>query len=120
MKQIYVLAEKNTYEYEFKKHLWSNKTTTITVWLTHHPMAIYAENFNEAHNKYVLHSSYGIDDVIDYSGTNAWDIVTSGQCKLKKIEVVDAKIQHSIKWLSTHMSAQDFKEWWYNNDQENY
>ena len=113
MKQIYVLAEKNTYEYEFKKHFWSDKTITITVWLTHHPMAIYAENHTV---KYVLHSSYGIDDVIDYSGTNAWDIVTSGECKLKKIEVVDAKIQHSVKWLSTHMSSQDFKEWWYNND----
>ena len=116
MKQIYVLAEKNTYEYEFKKHLWSRNKTVVTVWLTHHPMAVYAETFDEAHNKYVLHSTYKVGDVIDYSHDNAWDIVTSGQCKLKKIEVVPVKIPYSAEWLRTHMSAHDYKEWWNSND----
>ena len=116
MKQIFLLAEKNVYEYEFKKHFWSKEKTTITVWLTNHPMAIYAENFDEAHNKYVLHSSYKVVDIIDYSHDSVWDIVTLGQCKLKKIEVVTVKLQYSVEWLRRHMLAQDFKEWWYNND----
>ena len=91
MKQIFVLAEKNTYEYEFKKYFWSKNKTTVNVWITHHLVAIYAENFEEAHNKYVLHNSYRTTDVVEYSHDDAWDIVMSGKCKLKKIEVVPVK-----------------------------